>query len=233
MLTHINRGPVITVKDPLRPGQYKQFRNPDWNEMPEIVSFTQFLTWNYITDYGQHIRRLHHRGKLPLPWYIDSDSTITNVSIRDGKFDGIDESSFYMYIICDVTFFSNDYTQQQSYCVYGYCSITGSSNFLYDVDLYDGKAIRLKNPLDEFLVPILTKKKYDEIAEQILEDYYPLRYDFPCIIDGPILASQMGYDVQYARLSLNESIKSKVIFEAKDVTVFDKDGNKTLLFVPR
>lgn len=67
MLTHINRGPVITVKDPLRPGQYKQFRNPDWNEMPEIVSFTQFLTWNYITDYGQHIRRLHHRGKLPLP----------------------------------------------------------------------------------------------------------------------------------------------------------------------
>ena len=96
MLTHINRGPVITVKDPLRLGQYKQFRNPDWNEMPEIVSFTQFLTWNYLTDYGQHIRRLHHRGQLPLPWYIDFDSTITNVSIRDGKFDGIDESSFYM-----------------------------------------------------------------------------------------------------------------------------------------
>lgn len=90
MLTHINRGPVITVKDPLRPGQYKQFRNPDWNEMPEIVSFTQFLTWNYLMDYGQHIRRLHHRGQLPLPWYIDFDSTITNVSIRDGKFDGID-----------------------------------------------------------------------------------------------------------------------------------------------
>ncbi len=233
MLTYINRGPVITVKDPLRPGQYKQFRNPDWNEMPEIVSFTQFLIWNYLTEYGQYIRQLHTIGQLPLPWYIDSDAKITNVSIRDGKYDRIDEFSFYMYIICDVAFFRNGYSYQQSYCVHGYCNITGSSNFLYDVDLYNGKTIRLKNPLDEFLVPILPKKKYDEIAEQILEDYYPFSYDFPCIIDGLILASQMGYSVQYARLSLNESIKSKVIFEAKDVTVFDKNGNKTILFVPR
>lgn len=73
MLTYVNRGPVITVKDPLRPGQYKQFRNPDWNAMPEIVLFTQFLQWNYTMDYGQHIRYLHNTGRLPLAWGISPE----------------------------------------------------------------------------------------------------------------------------------------------------------------
>lgn len=233
MLTYINRGPVITVKDPLRPGQYKQFRNPDWNEMPEIISFTQFLRWNYTTDYGQYIRQLHDIGQLPLAWGISPHSDITNVTIRDGKYDRIDEFSFDMYIICDVTFRCSGYVQQQSYCVSGYCSITSRSNFLCSAELYDGRIFRLKNPLDEFLVPILPKKRYDEEAERILEDYYPFRYDSPRAVDGFTLASEMGYRFQYARLSLNDKIKSKVIFEAKDVTVFDKNGNKTVLSVPR
>lgn len=233
MLTYINRGEYITVKDPLRPGQYRQFRNLDWQGMPEIISFTEFLRWNYTVDYGQYLRNLHENRQLPLSWGIHPESEIKSVSIRDGKYDRVDESSFQMHIICDVVFQYKGYSQYQSYCVRGYCSIDKSSDFLCDADLYDGRMIRLKNPLDEFLVPILPKKRFDEEAERILHVYYPFRYDSLCAIDTLVLAEEMGYKIRYARLSLNGKINAKVIFDAKDVTVFDKNGNKVLLSVPK
>ena len=135
---------------------------------------------------------------MPLTWYNSPDSKITNVAIIDGKYDRIDEFSFYMYIICSVTFYYEGIFQQQCYCVNGYCNIAEKSDFLCDVSIYDGKRFRLKNPLNEFLVPILPKKRYDETALQILSNYYPFRYDIPCVISGLALAKEMGYHIQYA-----------------------------------
>ena len=43
MIHFINRGAVVTIPDLLHPGEYKQFRNPEWDELPEIISFTEFL----------------------------------------------------------------------------------------------------------------------------------------------------------------------------------------------
>ena len=193
-------------------------------KFPEIISFTEFLRWNYTLDYGQYIRNLHSRKQLPLTWYNSPDSKITNVVIIDGKYDRIDEFSFYMYIICSVTFYYEGIFQQQCYCVNGYCNIAEKSDFLCDVSIYDGKRFRLKNPLNEFLVPILPKKRYDETALQILSNYYPFRYDIPCVISGLALAKEMGYHIQYARLSLDGKVKSKVIFEEKNITAFDEYG---------
>ena len=148
MLTHNNQEPVISFKEPLHHGQYKQLYNPYLKKMPEIISFTQFLRWNYTIDYGQYIRHLHYNGQLPLSWGILPYSDITNVTILDGKYDRIDEFSFNMHVICNITFFSNGYEYQQSYYVNGYYSITGKSNFLCSVDIYNGKHIRRINPLD-------------------------------------------------------------------------------------
>ena len=214
------------------PEQRTQVYNPYWRKMPEIISFTEFLRWNYTTDYGQYIRNLHYNGQLTLPWGIHTYSKITNVTILDGQYDRIDEFSFNMNVICNVTFFCNGYECQQSYCVNGYYSITGKSNFLCGVDIYNGKHIRRINPLDEFLVPILSKKKYDREAERILKKYYPLEYDFPSVINGTVIAREMGYSIQYERLSLNGKIKSKLIFESKNVTVYDNYGNKKVIFIP-
>ena len=168
---------------------------------------------------------------MPLTWYNSPDSKITNVVIIDGKYDRIDEFSFYMYIICSVTFYYEGIFQQQCYCVNGYCNIAEKSDFLCDVSIYDGKRFRLKNPLNEFLVPILPKKRYDETALQILSNYYPFRYDIPCVISGLALAKEMGYHIQYARLSLDGKVKSKVIFEEKNITAFDEYGGKTAIYV--
>lgn len=233
MTHYLNRGPIITIADPLRPGQYKQFRNPEWKELPEIISFTEFLRWNYTTDYGRYIRELHRLGRLPLYYDIPPTAIIENVAVVEGKYDRIDHFTFLMYVICDVAFVVNGYQQNQKYCVQGYYRANGSSDFFSDVDLYTGKYIRCKNPLDEFLVPILSKRDFDKVAEQIVEEYYPYEANFPCRINGIALAEAMGYDVRYARLSLNGKVKSKIIFEKKDVTVYDKDGHKKLLSVKK
>ena len=54
MTIYLDRGPFLTIPDKLHPGQYKVIRNPDWHgELPEIVSFTDFLKWNYTLEYGR------------------------------------------------------------------------------------------------------------------------------------------------------------------------------------
>lgn len=197
-MTHFpNRGPIITIADPLRPGQYKQFRNPEYEELPEIISFTEFLRWNYTTDYGRYIRKLHRVGQLPLYYDIPPTAAIETVTVIEGKYDRIDHFTFLMYVICDVVFVVNGYRQNQKYCVQGYYKANGSSDFFSDIDLYTGKYIRCQNPLNEFLVPILSKRDYDKAAEQIIEKYYPYGTNFPCRINGIALAEAMGYDVRY------------------------------------
>lgn len=152
MAHYLNRGPIITITDPLHPGQYKQFRNPEWNELPEIISFTEFLRWNYTADYGRYIRELHQIGQLPLLYGIPPTAAIENVAIVEGKYDRIDHFTFFMYVICDVVFVVNGYRQNQKYCVQGYYKANGRSDFFSDIYLYTEKYIRCQNPLDEFLV---------------------------------------------------------------------------------
>ena len=71
MTIYLNTGPFLTIPDQVHPGQYRVIHNPDWDgELPEIVSFTNFLKWNYILEYGNFIRKLHSCHQLPLPWYF-------------------------------------------------------------------------------------------------------------------------------------------------------------------
>ena len=60
MTINIYRGPFIYIPDKLHPGSYKMVKNPDWDgDLPDIITFTEFLKWNYTLDYGQYIRKLH------------------------------------------------------------------------------------------------------------------------------------------------------------------------------
>lgn len=79
MFNYINRGPVVTVQDPLHPGRYVQYRDLNWQAMPEIISFTDYLRCNYTLDYGAFIRRLHEKNELPLLYYCELYYTIPAV----------------------------------------------------------------------------------------------------------------------------------------------------------
>lgn len=225
MTIYLDREPFLTIPDKLHPGQYKVIRNPDWHgELPEIVSFTDFLKWNYTLEYGRHIRELHYYRQLPLPWGVPRDADIETVIIEEGRYDRIDHDSFDMYVICNVVFDMNGCRQCQKYIVHGYYCSNGVSDFLCDAELYNGQFIRLNNPLDEFLVPILSKKDFESIAQKIFEGFYPYKSNYPGCINTFVIARFMGLDIKYARLSKNGKVKSKLILDKRDTTVYDKDG---------
>lgn len=224
MTIYLDRGPFLTIPDKLHPGQYRVIRNPDWHgELPEIVSFTDFLKWNYTLEYGQYIRKLHCYRRLPLPWGVPQDAEIETVIIEEGRYDRIDHDSFDMYVICDVVFEMNDCRQCQKYIVHGFYCSYGGSDFLCGAELYNGQFIRLNNPLDEFLVPILSKKEFESIAQDILNSYYSYKSNYPCRINTASIAKAMGHDIKYARLSKNGKVKSKLILDKRDTTVYDKE----------
>ncbi len=232
MTIYLDRGPFLTIPDKLHPGQYKVIRNPDWHgELPEIVSFTDFLKWNYTLEYGRHIRELHYYRQLPLPWGVPRDADIETVIIDEGRYDRIDHDSFDMYVICNVVFDMNGCRQCQKYIVHGYYCSYGCSDFLYDAALYNGQFIRLNNPLDEFLVPILSKKDFECIAQEILNRYYPYKSNYPCRINTASIAKAMGLDIKYTRLSKNGKVKSKLILDKRDTTVYDKDGKAVKMHI--
>lgn len=195
MVINLDVGPFLSIPDKLNPGQYYVVKNPDWNGcLPDIVTFTEFLKWNYTLDYGRFIRGMHRYGMLPMPWGIPQKATIENVVILNGFYDRIDHSSFNMHVICEVYFSLNGFHWCQQYVIYGKYVSGGRSNFFTEIDLYDGKYIRLKNPLDSCLVPILRKRQFKEIAKEMLEEFYPYEITAPCWINAYALAKSMGLD---------------------------------------
>lgn len=232
MIRYVNKGPFVTVKDPLRPGEYKTYRDTNWQGMPEIISFTDFLRWNNTVDYGAYIRKKHLKGELPLPYGISHNSVINNVTLFSGKYDRVDSFSFLMYVICDVCFDLDRYLIHQEYCVSGYFKIYGTSMFFENVEIYNGERIHCRHPLDEFLVPIMPKSKFDTVASEILEQYYNKEIEYVYKIDGKKIAASMGYNIQYLNLSLNGKIKSKLIFDKKDVVVYDNENRAVSMLIP-
>ena len=232
MIRYINRGPEVTIQDPLHPGQYKKYKDLNWQGMPEIISFTDYLRWNYTLNYGMHIRKLHAEHVLPIPYTIKPNSKILNVTIVTGKYDRVDYSSFLLYVICDVFFNCDGNLIHQEYCVSGYFRMFGSSDFFNGVELYNGKRIRCQAPLDEFLVPIMSKSGFDVVAAEILDKYYNKEYGYNNRINGKALAEGMGYTIQYLRLSVNGNLKSKLIIDRKDVVVYDSNGHPITMLIP-
>ncbi|WP_303837415.1 helix-turn-helix transcriptional regulator [Ruminococcus flavefaciens] len=236
MVINLNRGPFLNIPDKAHPGQFLVIRNPDWDgELPDIITFTEFLKWNYTLDYGRYIRDLHDYGILPLPWGVPENAAIENVIIKEGYYDRIDHNSFRMYVICEVYFIVDGYSHCQEYVVHGVYESYGESDFLKGVELYDGKYIRLKNPLDACLVPRLNKKQYKKIAKEILEEYYPFEINTRSSINVFAIAHEMGLAVRYARLSKNieVKVKSKLIHERRDTVVYNERGEEVIMRITK
>lgn len=236
MAINLYRGPFLNIPDKLHPGQYHVIKNPDWDGcLPDIITFTEFLKWNYTLDYGRYIRESHAYGLLPLPWGVPRNAAIENVIITEGHYDRIDQFSFDMYVICEVYFVLNGYRLCRQYVVYGRYISGGKSDFLRGIDIYDGKRIWLKNPLDDCLVPKMNKKKFKKIAKEMLEEFYPYQITAPCWINVYALAKAMGLDIQYARLSRNAKVKvrSELVFDSRDVITYDEYGNEKTLTITK
>ncbi|MBP5292272.1 MAG: hypothetical protein J6Y90_06600 [Lachnospiraceae bacterium] len=74
-------------------GDYRPRMNywySDGDKVPEIISFTQLLKWNYTEDYAAFIRYAYMEGSLPINYNMFDGSKempeITEVCIVEGYY---------------------------------------------------------------------------------------------------------------------------------------------------
>lgn len=86
--------------------------------------------------------------------------------------------------------------------------------------VYSGKN-RERMPLDDSLIPIISKEQLDTVAEDILQKYYPSILETPMYLDPLNLANILGLKVQNCTITDDGSIFGRCFFETTDTTLFD------------
>lgn len=99
-------------------------------------------------------------------------------------------------------------------------SITGISSF--------NKKRKLAAPMDDALVPYITKDKLDEAATAFLKRNYPEAISAPIAVDPTELAKRMGLNVQPKRLSADCSVFGQIFFCDCDSEYCDQETNEMI-----
>lgn len=104
--------------------------------------------------------------------------------------------------------------EQKSYWLTVHCDVDlGSIPFAFaikEVCSYNPK-LKPVDGLDGQLVPYINKEKYEEVAEQILQKYYPEALQKPMKVDMTKLADNIGLNIKYGSID-NEKIYGQIFF---------------------
>ncbi len=212
------------------------FWNSYGNNVPEIISFTQLLQWNYSGDYAAFIRYAHQNKALPIDYEGFEKQNIvpeiTEVSILEGIYERVSHLSFSMSVVCGIIFTDRTSGEQftQKVCVNGFHEFDdytakynkkNSSNYFMGISKYDSRNIRSQNQLDEYLVPVMYKRHFDEYAYNFLERYCPEALDEDIKIDPEMIVKRIGFNLRFEQLSNDGSISGATVFRDKWVTTYN------------
>ena len=208
----------------------------DGNNVPEIVSFTQLLKWNYTDDYAAFIRCAYNAGYLPINYDMFYGAKhlpeITEVCILEGYYDRTGYLSFSMKVVCGILFTDRTSGEQcvQKVCVEGFHEFDdytakfkrkNSSNYFMGFSAYrDIVRLRSRNRLDEYLVPVMSKRDFDKYAYNLLEKYYPEALEEDMKIDPEKLVKRMGFNLRFEVLSDDGSVSGTTVFRDKWVLTY-------------
>ena len=78
---YIVKGPIIIVPDPINSNFYQVKKNPEWSQIPEICSFSDFICWNYQEDYERVMRHCIENGLVPYGEYIGSSQVYIQMKV--------------------------------------------------------------------------------------------------------------------------------------------------------
>ena len=230
-------GPVIEIFDPLDQNKFSITANPEWSQIPEICTFSDFLQWNFGDEYTDYIRRSVESGQLPLGMKTDYRfSEIVRIQFKYLQYHkvwihGIDDRSFRVDVVVIVHFKVKLYNgsmmdDEQWYRVTGMFHTDKNSNLFESIQVYNYADIPTNHPYDERLIPILSKCELDSAAEKLLSKYYPDVLSQPMKLNARKLAERMGYRILNARLSEDGSKLGTIIFEDSEINFYTKDGKK-------
>lgn len=237
---YIENDPVLYVENPWDPESIVVMPN-FMESIPAVVSFHDFLRWNYKDEYFFCIKRYLEDGSIPLGRYLDSTrSSIEKIKLKSAEIHKIylhrtSMKSFRLDVVVIAEFTAHFYSgykcrQTQWYRVQGEYIADGRSNFFQSVSVYQKDDVPNENPLSEYLVPYLSKHDLDTEAEAMLNEYYPETLLSPMPIDAKELARRMGYKVKVARLS-DDDTKLGAVFIKKAKITYYKNGVKKKAWV--
>ncbi len=208
----------------------------DGCKVPEIISFTQLLKWNYADDYAAFIRYAYKTGSLPINYDtfygMDTLPEITEVCIVEGIYDRMSRLSFSMKVVCGILFTDRVSGEQftQKVCVEGFHEFEdytakykrrNSSNYFMGITAYnDSVRMRSRNRLDEYLVPVMSKRDFDKYAYNLLEMYYPEALEEDMKIEPEKLVERLGFNLRFEVLSDDGSISGTTVFRDKWVSTY-------------
>lgn len=226
---YIEKGPIIIVPDPINSNFYQVKKNPEWSQIPEICSFSDFICWNYQEDYERVMRHCIENGLVPYGEYIDryrnqiASVHLNHTQIHRIYLHRVNEVSFRIdtVVIADFTIqyaHRTDTKVKQWYRIQGTFHIYEKSNFFESVNIYHKEDITQENGLSDYLVPYLSKRNLDAEAEAMLHQYYPEALESPMKLNVKQLAKNMGFQVKVARLSLDDSRLGSIYFENTVIT---------------
>ncbi|MBP3854054.1 MAG: hypothetical protein IK990_00395 [Ruminiclostridium sp.] len=208
----------------------------DGYKVPEIISFTQLLKWNYAEDYAAFIRYAYKTGSLPINYDafygMETLPEITEVCIVEGIYDRMSRLSFSMKVVCGILFTDRASGEQftQKVCVEGFHEFDdytakykrrNSSNYFLGIAAYnDSIKKRSHNRLDEYLVPVMNKRDFDKYAYNFLEMYYPEALEEDMKIEPEKLVERLGFNLRFETLSKDGSISGTTVFRDKWVSTY-------------
>lgn len=91
---------------------------------------------------------------------------------------------------------------------------------IFDVSSYNGKNL-VKNPMDDALVPVITKNNLDDVAEEFLRRHYPKALLEPTYLHSHELAKEMGLTIKMVHITKDGSIFGRSFFYDCETELYD------------
>lgn len=197
----------------------KKFDNNFW------AAAESYLERN-LDSLGIELRRIHRAGDTEI-----SDVKVEHVWVEDkpGMEVHFDVAVSIWFETHEGDYHYDDYDENIVWMM-AHCRGDLDKN-LYDFEIlrvskYNGKS-RVKDPMDDSLVPIIPYEKLDDVATAFLQEYYPaalripMRGQDPVWVDPTELAMNMGLTVRNQRIREDASVFGQIYFDDTDTVMYD------------
>lgn len=202
----------------------KRFDNNFW------ATAESYLEQN-LDSLGIELRRIHRAGETEI-----SDVKVEHVWVEDKP-----EMEIHFDVAVSIWFETHEgdyhYDDYDENIVWMMAHCRGNlDNNLDDFEIlrvtkYNGKS-RVKDPMDDALVPIIPYEKLDEVATEFLREHYPaalripMRGQVPIWVDPIELAKSMELTVKNQRIREDGSVFGQIYFDDTDTEMYDANAGE-------
>lgn len=197
----------------------KRFDNDFW------AAAESYLEDN-LDSLGIELRRIHRAGETEI-----SDVKVEHVWVEDKP-----EMEIHFDVAISIWFethegdYHYDDYDENIIWIMAHCRGDLDKNLddfeILSISKYDGKS-RVKDPMDDSLVPIIPYEKLEEVATEFLRDNFPdalripARGQSPVWVDPTALAESMGLTIKSQRIREDAAVFGQIYFDDTDTEMYD------------